>query len=238
MTNPLVNLVQTNGQQAFTTSLVIAEGCPTERKDRNTGTITAHERDHRDVLKLVKQYLTEFEEFGGVRFQTAQGVRLPQGGFAQSTEYAILNEDQATYLITLFNNTTQVRKFKRDLVKAFRAALNHIAKNFADPPRTGLITDKRMSMWDMTDALKEIRAENGKLTEAHHYANENKLINWCITGKFAKLDEKSLSNEEVDICKKLRIKNAAFIRADMEYAERKTKLKAYAERLRDIKLIS
>ena len=93
-------------------------------------------------------------------------------------------------------------------------------------------------MWDMTDALKEIRAEVGKETEAKHYMCENKLINWCISGKFAKLDEKSLTNAEVEICKKLRIKNAAYIRADMEYAERKTKLKAYADRLRDIKLLS
>ena len=104
--------------------------------------------------------------------------------------------------------------------------------------RTNLVIDKRKSMWDMTDALKEIRAELGKDTEAKHYMCENKLINWCIRGKFAKLDEKSLSNEEVEICRKLRIKNAAFIRSDMEYAERKVKLREYAERLRSIKLLT
>ena len=357
MTNPLVNLVQTQGQQAFTTSLIVAEGCPVERKNKTTGALEAFPRDHRDVLKLVKKYRSEFEELGGVRFQTAPfetqggtqnievailnedqatylitlftnttivrkfklslvkafraalneiarlqaiqpeptmytpewfkvraegivarreetdaiklfveyarshestiklirkyqsdfeelgGVRFEIQPFAtaggiQDREVALLNEDQATYLITLFRNTPTVRKFKLNLVKAFRAALNEIARLYADPPRTGLITDKRKSMWDMTDALKEIRAENGKDTEAKHYVCENKLINWCINGKFAKLDEKSLSNEEMDICKKLRVKNAAFIRADMEYAERKVKLKEYAARLQNIKLLS
>ena len=221
MTTPLVNsLVQTNGQQAFTTSLIIAEGCD--------------HRSHESTIKLIRKYQSDFEELGGVRFEIQPFVTA---GGMQDREIALLNEDQATYLITLFRNTPTVRKFKLNLVKAFRTALNEIARLYADPPRTGLIADKRKSMWDMTDALKEIRAENGKNTEAHHYANENKLINWCIKGKFAALNEKSLSNEEMEICKKLRVKNAAFIRADMEYAERKVKLKEYAARLQNIKLL-
>lgn len=221
MTNNVVNLVQTNGQQAFTTSLIIAEGCDN--------------RSHEATIKLIRKYKPEFESLGQLRFEI---VVVSSNGAGQATEYAILNEDQATFLITLFRNTPTVLKFKLNLVKAFRAALNEINKHYANPPRTGLITDKRKSMWDMTDALKDIRAEVGKETEAKHYLCENKLVNWCITGKFAKLDEKQLTNHELEICKKLRIKNAAFIRADMEYAERKTKLKAYADRLCDIKLIS
>ena len=221
MTNPLVNLVQTQGQQAFTTSLIIAEGCDN--------------RSHESTIKLIRKYQSSFEQLGQLDFKS-DSLTSYTGG--KLTEYAILNEDQATFLITLFRNTPTVLAFKLNLVKAFRQALNEIARLYADPPRTGLITDKRKSMWDMTDALKEIRAENGKSIEAKHYMCENKLINWCIKGKFAKLDEKSLSNEEMEICKKLRIKNAAFIRADMEYAERKVKLKEYATRLRSIKLLS
>lgn len=215
------SLVHTHGQQAFTTSLIIAQGCDN--------------RSHESTIKLIRKYQSDFEELGQLGFEI--GV-VSSRGAGQATEYALLNEDQATYLITLFRNTPTVRKFKLNLVKAFRAALNEINKRYADPPRSGLITDKRKSMWDMTDALKEIRAENGKDTEAHHYMCENKLINWCIKGKFAALNEKTLSNEEVDICKKLRIKNAAFIRADMEYAERKAKLKEYTVRLQNIKLLS
>lgn len=118
------SIVSTNGQQAFTNSLIVAKGCPTERKNKQSGEITLHDRDHRDVLKLVKQYQAEFEEFNPLRFETALGKKLPQGGYGQETEYAILSEDQATYLITLFTNTAIVRKFKRDLVKAFRKALD------------------------------------------------------------------------------------------------------------------
>ena len=221
MTNNVVNLVQRDGQKAFTTSLIIAEGCDN--------------RSHESTIKLIRKYQSEFEQLGGVRFEIQPFGTV---GGTQEREVAILNEDQATFLVTLFRNTPTVLAFKLNLVKAFRAALTEISHLYSNPPRTGLLTDKRKSMWDMTDALKEIRAELGKETEANHYMCENKLINWCISGKFAKLDEASLTHSEVEMCKKLRVKNAAYIRADMEYAERKAKLKAYADRLRDIKLLS
>ena len=37
-----------------------------------------------------------FEEFGPLAFETRKGKALPQGGFAKATEYALLNEQQAT----------------------------------------------------------------------------------------------------------------------------------------------
>jgi phage regulator Rha-like protein len=224
MTTQSIQLVQTNGQQAFTTSLIVAEGCDN--------------KSHESTIKLIRKHQAMFEKLAPLRFEIQKGSSLPQGGFAKSTEYAILNEDQATFLVTLFRNTPTVLEFKLNLVQQFRKALSFIAENFKDPPRTGLIHEKRASMWDMTDALKEIRAEAGKDTKSFHYATENKLLNWCVRGEFKPLDESSLRNEEVELLRKVRMKDAAYIRADMEYEERKAKLKAYADRLRVIKLIA
>ena len=147
------------------------------------------------------------------------------------------NTERKVYTLTLEHALLVGMRESKAVRRAVLHRLKKLENAYADPPRSGLIMDKRKSMWDMTDALKEIRAENGKDTEAHHYATENKLINWCIKGKFAALNEKTLSNEEMEICKKLRLKNAAFIRADMEYAERKVKLKEYTARLQNIKLL-
>ena len=221
MTTTAIQLVQTHGQQAFTTSLIVAKGCDN--------------KSHESTIKLIRKHQAMFEKLGLVRFEIQPRAKGVHGG--GDVEYAILNEDQATFLVTLFRNTPTVLEFKLNLVQQFRKALDHIAENFKDPPRTGLIQDKRASMWDMTDALKEIRAEVGKDTKSFHYATENKLLNWCIRGEFKPLDEKSLSNEEVELLRKVRIKDAAYIRADMDYAERKEKLKAYADRLRVLKLI-
>ena len=215
MTTTAIQLVQTHGQQAFTTSLIIAEGV---------------NGSHDHTLRLIEKYKSKFEAFGLLTSKVESTAGRP----AKSYD---LSEDQATFLMTLYRNSEIVVDFKFRLVKEFRKALDHIAENFRDPPRTGLIQDKRASMWDMTDALKEIRAEAGKDTKAYHYSTENKLLNWCIRGEFKPLDEKSLSNEEVELLRKVRIKDAAYIRADMDYAERKEKLKAYADRLRVLKLI-
>ena len=222
MTNNVVNLVQRDGQKAFTTSLIIASEYG-----------KAHDKVLRSIRMMLNHEDPEIKKFAFANFGECSYIDQAN---ANRTMYR-MTEDGFLELAMSFTGD-KARKTRIRFIAAFRAALNEIARLYANPPRTGLITDKRKSMWDMTDALKDIRAEVGKETEANHYMCENKLINWCISGKFAKLDEKSLSNEDVEICKKLRVKNAAYIRADMEYSERKVKLKAYADRLRDIKLLS
>lgn len=230
-----LSLVQTTGQKAFTTSLVITANCPVERKDKLTGEMVEFPRAHKNVLALIRKYEPLFAELGQLTFETRVESST---GAGQATEYAILSEDQATFLMTLFQNTEKVVRFKQKLVKAFRQAVDFINKEFANPPRTGLLADKRKSMWDMTGAVKDIREELGKLTAAHHYSNENLLVNWALTGVRKAINEKALTNEEVVMLEKLRKRNAAFILAGIEYAERKTKIKEYADRLRAIKLLA
>ena len=120
MTN-VTSLVQTNGQQAFTTSLIIAEGCDN--------------RSHESTIKLIRKHQALFENLGQLDFKS-NSLSSHTGG--KLTEYAILNEDQATFLITLFRNTPTVLSFKLNLVKAFRTVLNEIARLYAAPPPTSL----------------------------------------------------------------------------------------------------
>lgn len=89
---------------AVTTSLLVAKGVQVE---------------HRAVLQLIRKYVPDFETFGSLIFETVKGKALPQGGFAKSTEIAILNEPQTTLLLTFFKNTEIVRKFKVALVQKF-----------------------------------------------------------------------------------------------------------------------
>ncbi|MEX8031701.1 Rha family transcriptional regulator [Microbacterium sp. 20-116] len=74
---------------------------------------------HKNVLELVENSRADFEDFGPIAFETRMGVPLPQGGFARSTRIAMLNEEQATLLMTYQRNTEQVRGFKKALVRAF-----------------------------------------------------------------------------------------------------------------------
>ena len=57
---------------------------------------------------------------------------MPQGGFAKSTEFALLNESQSTLLITMMRNTAIVIECKVRLVEEFyrmRDALSQRAQS-------------------------------------------------------------------------------------------------------------
>ncbi|WP_341266931.1 Rha family transcriptional regulator [Gordonia malaquae] len=84
-----------------TTSLIIAEG---------TGT------QHKNVLELVRNNISDFEEFGRVAFETRP---FETAGGIQHRDVAILNEEQATLLMTYMRNSRIVRDFKKRLVRAF-----------------------------------------------------------------------------------------------------------------------
>lgn len=84
-----------------------------------TSTVTvARETDneHASVIALVRKYQADFGEFGGVRFQIEP---FETAGGTQSREIALLNEQQATLLLTYMRNTSIVRDFKKRLVKEF-----------------------------------------------------------------------------------------------------------------------
>ena len=61
---------------------------------------------------------------------------------------------------------------------------------------------------------------------------ENKLVNWVVTGVFAKIDEAALSNDQVELLRLVRERNAAFLLAGLEYDTRKAKLAQFAMRAR------
>lgn len=100
-----------------TTSLAIAEGVG---------------NPHKAVIQLVRQYQADLEDFGRVAFEMAPFVTA---GGAQSREVAVLNEQQATLLMTYMRNNDVVRRFKKRLVHAFY----EMARARAQFP-TGLVT--------------------------------------------------------------------------------------------------
>ena len=98
----MTELVILHGDSAVTTTFAIAEGTNTQ---------------HKNVLELVRRYTNDLNEFGLVAFQTRARLEGRHGG--GNTEYALLNEQQATLLMTYMKNTPIVREFKKRLVKAF-----------------------------------------------------------------------------------------------------------------------
>lgn len=77
------------------------------------------ENEHPSVLRLVRDNLADFEEFGLVGFEIAPRPAGQHGG--GDVTIAILNEDHATLLLTFMRNNTIVKDFKKRLVREFSA---------------------------------------------------------------------------------------------------------------------
>lgn len=102
-------------------------------KDQNSVPVTTSEiianaldKEHKDVILLLKKYLADFEPFGSISFKTKM-INAGKGA-QRKKEIAILNEQQATLLITYMRNCEKVRMFKVALVKAFFDMRESLAK--------------------------------------------------------------------------------------------------------------
>lgn len=103
MTNDITPLATPGDDgEPRTTSLIVAQGTEVE---------------HASVIKLIRNNITDFEEFGLVGFEIRPRPTGQHGG--ADVEYAILNEAQATLLLTYMRNSDIVRQFKKSLVRAF-----------------------------------------------------------------------------------------------------------------------
>ena len=83
-------LVILKGNKAFTDSMVIANGTNNQ---------------HESVQRRIRDYNKELSVFGEVGFE----IRPMESG--QEMKIYLLNEQQATFLITLLKNTEKVVKF-------------------------------------------------------------------------------------------------------------------------------
>jgi anti-repressor protein len=123
-----------------TTSLIIADG---------TG------NDHASVLRLIRNNLTDFEDFGRVGFENRP---FETAGGTQNRKVAVLNREHAMFAMTLFRNNDIVVDFKKRLIHAF-VALEHRANA---PALTGKAL-LAQAVLEAQDTITELEEENRAL---------------------------------------------------------------------------
>lgn len=94
-------IVIVENDKPLTTSLHIADGA---------------RANHKAVMQLIKTHIHHFNKFGRVAFEMRP---FDTEGGVQTRRIALLNEQQATFLMTLMRNTDRVVDFKCALVQAF-----------------------------------------------------------------------------------------------------------------------
>lgn len=118
-----------------TTSLAIADGIG------NT---------HKTVVQLIRQNSSDLEEFGNLAFE----MRNSSSGAGRPTEYALLNEQQATLLLTYMRNNETVKEFKKRLVKAFFEMRDQLQSSSPDMNQLSKMDILKLAMESEEERLK------------------------------------------------------------------------------------
>lgn len=159
MNNQLVTM---KGNEAFTDSMVIANG---------TG------NQHHSVTRIIRNYKEDFLEFGEVRFMDLKS-KNPSGGRPERIYQ--LNEQQATLLMTYLENTEIVRKFKKELVRQFYAMRKFIfekqTKGWIQTREQGKITRKAETE-KLSGLLEYARKQGYDHEDRLLYINYTRLAN-------------------------------------------------------------
>lgn len=133
----MYELVEVRQDEVFTNSKVIAEG---------TG------NQHNSIQRILSKYIEDFEEFGQLRFEM-RPVKYARG--TNEEKVYLLNEEQATLLMTYLRNNEIVRKFKKNLVSQFykmrRFILEKQSKVWGD-----VRENNKQNRLKETDVIKEL----------------------------------------------------------------------------------
>jgi phage regulator Rha-like protein len=122
----------------------------------------------KNALALIDANKPEFEEFGQLAFETRV---ISKKGAGQATRYALLNEDQAYFLLTLTRNTDRTKHLKVELVKAFSRFRRH-------QQVTSDYLPFYHELHDNVKALSAMAHQSGSTTDERlFHSNFNKLIN-------------------------------------------------------------
>ncbi|HEL2534879.1 TPA: Rha family transcriptional regulator [Streptococcus suis] len=192
-----MELVYMDGQkEPYTLSSIVAE---------------CAEVQHHTITRLIREHKVDFENLGKVGFQ----IQAMTSG--QHSKNYILNEQQATLLITYLRNTQPVREFKKNLVKAFFEMRDELA-NFKI--QRALEKPRRKNL---LEAIK-----NWENAPKQAYASVNNLLLKAVTGMNAKqLKNKrgghngidSLTSDELTNYQAFEDVAIALINVNMQYAD-------------------
>lgn len=143
---------------------------------------------HRDTFALIKNYSSPLQELGLLPFETEK----LSGGAGRPQSFALLNEDQCYFLLTLVKNTERAVTLKLNLVKAFRDARAQLAQR--DVARLEGKAVRRAET-DSIAALIDYAKGQGSQNAEMYYTNITRMTNDLLgiaPGQRDRLDGRTL----------------------------------------------
>jgi phage regulator Rha-like protein len=206
---------ETNGTNELATIVILKKG-----EVFTTSEIVAVHADiqHESIVRQITNNMADFESFGKVGFSDLKSGNL--GG--RPRRIYKLNEQQATFLLTLLDNSLPVKRFKRELVEQF----------YQMREKLQYIEAARRECRSLTDAVM-LAHEDPK---AYVYTNEHDMIYRVVLGQSAKQYRVAhslpdgenirpyLSVHEIAAVQALQGIDAGLVLAGLPFGERKVKL--------------
>jgi len=159
--------------------------------------------EHNAVMKLIKKYEIDFQDIRTFGFQIQKTGGRP-------TSFCYLDEEQATFLITLMKNSEVVVKFKRLLTKEFFKMRNFLGSlasqrqnaEWLETRNTG--KEKRRIETDTIQRFVAYAVSQGSQNAERYYTNISKMQNkslFFIEQKFKNIrDILNLQQLSIVIC--------------------------------------
>lgn len=171
----MYELVEVRKDEIFTNSKIIAEGTNNQ---------------HHSITAIMQKYESDFDEFGEVRFEMRP---LPSG---QKEKIYLLNEEQATLLMTYLRNSEITRKFKKELVRQFYAMRRFLIEKQSKLWSDTRIANKenRMKETDVIKLLVEYAEKQGSTHSDKLYLTYTKLAKTVIAGRRDEITTSDLNN--------------------------------------------
>ena len=174
----MYELVELKGNDVFTNSKVIAEGTNVK---------------HHAVQQIISKYESDFLEFGQVAFEM-RPVRYSKG--TNEEKIYLLNEEQATLLMTYMRNSEITRKFKKELVRQFYAMRRFLLEKQSKQWNDTRLANKenRLKETDVIKMLVDYAKEQGSTHSDKLYLTYTKLAKSVIGGNRDSVSVTDLNN--------------------------------------------
>ena len=124
-------LVFIKKDDVFTNSKIIAENAKVQ---------------HHAIQQLINKNKCDFEEFGSLKFTH---LKCENSGRGRPEKLYLLNEQQATLLLTYLKNTEPVREFKKNLVRQFYKMKEELKKRQTPEYEQFRVFDKEVQKQQM-----------------------------------------------------------------------------------------
>ena len=209
-------LVFIKKDNVFTNSKIIAENAKVQ---------------HHAIQQLINKNKCDFEEFGSLKFTH---LKCENSGRGRPEKLYLLNEQQATLLLTYLKNTEPVREFKKNLVRQFYKMKEYI--------QTLVSAKKEFPL--LTENIKLLHDD----PKPYHYNNECDMLNRLVLGMSAKQFRLAngikkgesirpyLTEEQIKVMGILQKVDIGLMVSEPNYEKRKRYLEWYLNKLENKKL--